>query len=368
MLGECYWTNARYVECFRSENQVKIAPQIAKTFAASLLKRLGLPESEAHIVATALIQADLEGVPTHGIGRLPNYVDRLQRGLINPTPTMKVIRERGATMLLDGDNGMGQATASCAMTAAIARAKEQGIGWVGVTQSNHFGAASFYCQMAVEQGMIGLAFSNSPPGVVPWGGKSPFLGTNPVAFGFPAGSRPPVLIDFATSVAARGQIIKAAKDNEVIPATWALDADGNPTVNPQAALQGALLPMGGPKGYALGLAVEILVGVLTGAAVGPQVPSYFDNWTEKSNVGHALVAIDISAFMDPEYFADRMEGLIMEIKGVPPATGSTGVLVPGERRSAASAQAADEGIQIAAPVLKQLQDLAQALGLPAIDG
>lgn len=335
-------------------------------FAAGILEALGLPEADARLVARALVQADLEGVGTHGLGRMPNYIQRLRKGLINPRPRIAVVRERGAVCLLDGDNGMGQVVAARAMAEAVRRARAHGIGWAGVRRSNHLGAAAFYCQMAVAEGMIGVACSNSPPGMAPWGGRRPFLGTNPLAFGFPAGRRPPLVIDFATSVASRGQVLKAARAGETIPPGWAVDAEGQPTEDPQAALGGALLPMGGPKGYALALAVEVLSAVLTGAGVGPEVASFFDNWTEPSNVGHALAAIDVGAFTDPGAFAIRMEALFDALKAVPPAAGTPGVLVPGERRAARAAAAAARGLHLPAALLAQLEALAAELGAPPL--
>ncbi len=343
-----------------------LEPAALIVFAAGILRAAGLPEADAALVARALVQADLEGVGTHGLGRLPNYVARLRGGLVNPRPRIAIVREQGATCLLDGDNGMGQVVATRAMAEAIRRAREHGIGCVGVRRSNHLGAAAFYCQMAVAEGMIGLACSNSPPGMAPWGGRRPFLGTNPLAFGFPAGRRAPVIVDFATSVASRGQVLEAARAARTIPPGWAIDAEGRPTEDPQAALAGALLPMGGPKGYALAVAVEVLSAVLTGAGVGPGVASFFDNWAEPSNVGHLLAAIDIAAFADPAVFAARMEALVGGLKAVPPAAGSPGVQVPGERRAARAAEAAARGLHLPPVLLAELGALAAELGAPPL--
>lgn len=347
-------------------DRLRFAAAELEQFAAAVLARLGLPAADAALTARALVQADLEGVETHGLGRLPNYVARLRKGLINPAPRMEFVRRMGATALLDAGNGMGQVAAARAMQEAIALARTCGAGWVGVRNSNHFGAASFYCSMAVEAGMIGFAFSNSPPGMAPWGGRVAYLGTNPIGIGVPAGTAVPVGIDLATSTAARGQVIKAAREGRPIPPGWAVDRDGRPTEDPAAALEGALLPMAGAKGYALALAVEILCGVLTGAGVGPEIPSFFDNWDQPSNVGHFLGAINVAAFMAPEQFAARVDHLVGDLKQVPPAAGHSGVLIPGERRAREARQRREQGVLLNPAVVEQLAGIARELGLPPL--
>ena len=333
-------------------------------FAARLLRRLDLPQEDAAITARALVQADLEGVETHGLGRLPNYVARLRRGLVNPRPQMRLVRQVGATGLLDADNGMGQVAAYRAMQEAIRLAETLGTGWVAVTHSNHFGAASFYVQQAVAAGMLGLAFSNTPPGMAPTGGRRATLGTNPVGIGVPLGDQPPLIVDLATSAAARGQVIKAAREGKAIPGDWAIDAEGQPTTDPAAALKGALLPLGGAKGYALALAVEALCGVLTGANMATQMPSFFDNWDTPSNVGHMLGAFSIRAFMDePTEFDRRAEWLADEVRATPAAGGQAGVRLPGERRAQLAAERRAQGVALAPATVQQLDALAAELGV-----
>lgn len=341
-------------------------PETLERFVVVLMTKLGLPNNDARTVASALVQADLGGVPTHGLGRLPNYIARLQKGLVNPRPAIRFVREFGATALLDADNAMGQVAAAHAMRSAIRMAEEFGIGLVAVRGSNHFGAASFYCDMAVAAGMVGLALSNTPPGMAPHGGRAAFLGTNPIGIGIPTDSAPPISIDMATSTAARGHVLKAQREGRSIPLGWAVDAAGEPTSDPDAALAGALLPLGGAKGYGLALAVEVLCGVLAGAAVGPEMPSFFDDWEQPSNVGHVLGAINVGAFAEPRAFRQRTDQLIHDIKQVPPAAGFEAVLVPGERRARTAAQRRSQGVELASATIAQLNRLAEELGLPLL--
>lgn len=331
--------------------------------AAGLLGALGLPQADAALTARVLVAADLEGVETHGLGRLPNYVARLRKGLVNPTPQMQFVRRKGATALLDADNGMGQLAAARAMEEAIRLARELGTGWVAVRGSTHFGAASSYCRMATDAGMVGMIFSNTPPGMAPHGGREPFLGTNPLGIGVPAGDGPPVILDMATSAVARGQILKANREGRPIPPGAAIDAEGAPTTDAAAALKGALLPMAGAKGYGLALVVELLTGVLAGAAVAREIPSFFDDWEHPSNVGHLVGALDVAAFAEPAAFGARAQGLVEDLRQVPPAQGHTAVRVPGEQRARITAERLAAGVPLAPATVKQLQELAAELGV-----
>lgn len=331
--------------------------------AAAILMALGMPEADAALTARVVVAADLEGVETHGLGRLPNYVARLRKGLINPAPQIRTLRSKGATALLDADNAMGQVATARAMEQAIGLAREHGAGWVAVRGSGHFGAASYYCRMAAEAGMIGFVFSNTPPAMAPYGGREVALGTNPLGVGVPAGDGPPVILDMATSAIARGQVLKANREGAPIPPGAAVDADGAPTTDAAAALKGALLPMAGAKGYGLALVIELLTGVLAGANVARELPSFFDDWERPSNVGHLVGALDVGAFADPAAFGARAGRLADDLRAVPPAAGHAGVRVPGEQRARTAARRAAEGVPVAAATLRQLADLAAELGV-----
>jgi len=335
-----------------------------KHFCKELLMHYGVPEQDATIVTEVLIDASLEGVDTHGVNRLPIYVSRIKNGRINAKPKVKISKS-GATGIVDGDNGLGQLVAVRSMEVAIELAHEYGVSIVVTRHSNHFGAASYYCKMAVDRQMIGITFTNTPPGIPPWGGKRPYFGTNPIAFAFPTGGQP-IVVDMSSSTVARGNIILAAKEGKPIPLGWAIDKEGRPTTDPNKALEGAVLPIGGPKGYALCLAVEVMSGILSGSAFGPDVGWIYDDKLEPVNIGHCFMAIDISRFMPLEMFYNRINKMIREIKSVPLADGFSEIFIPGERRQIKFKERLREGIPIGESVLQELNQLAQEVNLPPL--
>ena len=206
---------------------------------------------------------------------------------------------------------------------------EHGTGFVGVRNSNHFGPAAYYVEKAVARGCIGLAISNAPPNMAPFGGKQRFLGTNPVAIGIPAGEEPPLIFDASTSVVARGKIIVAAHTGQPIPEGWAIDPDGHPTTDAQQALAGAVLPFGGPKGSAISFIIDVFCGVLTGAAFALHLNT-LENLAAVQNVGHVFAAVRTDLFVKDDEFRKRMDAILSMLKASPPAPGAERVLVPGE--------------------------------------
>lgn len=331
-----------------------------KIFCQHVFEKLGASFEDAYIAADALIRANLEGVDSHGISRLSIYANRMKEGRINAFPSIKVEKKGESVLLVDGDNGLGQIVAARAVKEGIALAKKTGLAAVAVRNSNHFGTASYYCQMACEQGLGAMAFTNSPSGIPPWGGKKAFFGTNPIAFGFPTGSDVPVIIDMSTSVVARGKIILAAKQGQSIPKGWAIDEEGRETENAKDALQGAVLPVGGAKGYALALAIEVLTGVLSGAAFGPHVNNMYSNeTTDPCNIGHFFILFDIEKFMPMENFTFLIRQFLEEVKSVPLADGVEEILYPGERRVKEYKWRLEEGIILSDEVHRELVEIAQ---------
>jgi LDH2 family malate/lactate/ureidoglycolate dehydrogenase len=339
-----------------------IRPETLASFCRSVLEAAGLPPGDAAVVADVLVDANREGIDTHGVSRLPVYVSGLRRGRFSARP--RVVRERTAPALgrMDGGGGMGALVAVRAMEFALELAGEAGIGFVAVRNSSHYGPASYYCKLAADRGMVGMALTNTPSGVPPWGGKSAYFGTNPIAFAFPGRDSEHVVVDLSTSIVARGHIIQAAREGRPIPEGWAVDRDGNPTTDAAAALDGAVLPMAGPKGYALALAVEILAGVLTGAAYGSHVGSMYDDGTAPVDVGHAFMAIRVSGLMGLETFQSRLEEMVREIKSVPLAPGHEAIHIPGERRRTLAARRKD-GVPVSDAVLRELDGCAREAGL-----
>lgn len=335
------------------------------TFCSNLLQGVGVPKADADIVADVLVDTSLEGLDTHGISRLPIYTTRIQNGRINPKANIKVDKTAPAVAVIDGDNGLGQLVGVKAMEVAINLAKEAGMGGVTVKHSNHYGASAYFCKQAADAGMIGLAFTNTPSGIPPWGGRESYFGTNPIAFGFP-GEEQPVVVDMSSSIVARGNIILAAKQGKDIPEGWAIDKDGKPTTDAKAALAGAVLPMAGPKGYAMALAVEIMAGVLSGSAVGKEVGWIYDESTKPVDIGHSFIALDVSKFMPLDAFKDRMQQMIKAIKETPKAEGVTEIFIPGERRTAKANTRKQEGIPVPDQLLNELNQLAESAGVPTL--
>ncbi|MEG6510343.1 Ldh family oxidoreductase [Desulforamulus ruminis] len=331
-------------------------------FCSNLLQGVGVPQAEADIEAEVLVDTSLEGLDTHGISRLPIYVSRIQKGRINAKAAIKVNQTAPAAATVDGDNGLGQVVGVRAMEVAIRLAQEAGVGAVAVKHSNHYGASSYFCKQAAAAGMVGLAFTNTPSGIPPWGGKEAYFGTNPIAFGFP-GKEQPVVVDMSSSIVARGHIILAAKQGQSIPEGWAIDKEGKPTTDAKAALEGAVLPMAGPKGYALALAVEVMAGIISGSAFGKNVGWIYDESTQPVDIGHFFVALDVAKFMPLGFFLNRMLQMITEIKETPKAEGVEEIFIPGERRAMKAKRRKREGIPVPDPLLAELNQLAGEVGV-----
>lgn len=324
----------------------RFTPDALRRYAARALVALDVPEPDAALIAESLVEAELEGQPSHGLLRLPFLLDRLRGGLINPRPAFRVIGDRAAAVVLDADNGPGPVAAMRAVELAIERARVSGAGMVAVRRGNHIGALGFYLRRVTAAGVVGLAFTNGPPAMSPPGGSTPYLGTNPIAAGFPT-TGDPVIVDMATSQVARGHILKAARVREPIPEGWAVDAEGQPTTDPEAAIAGRLLPLGGEKGFALALLVEVLSGVLPDAAVGPDVVGTFAPADRESNVGHCFLAIDPDALAPG--FALRMDRVVADLRRL-------GGRAPGDRRHAERARRLTEGVELSDQLLADLRE------------
>ncbi|MEH7252601.1 Ldh family oxidoreductase [Neobacillus niacini] len=329
-----------------------------KVYCKKLLINVGVKEEDARIASESLIQANLEGVHSHGISRLPIYMKRLAEGRINPNPSIDLNEKTHSLLMVNGDNGLGQVVGYHAIKKGIDMAKESGVVAIGVNNSNHFGTASFFCQLACEENLACIGFTNSPSAIAPWGGRSPFFGTNPIAFGFPTGNDTPVIIDLSTSIVARGKIILAAKQGNEIPSGWALDENGHSTTDPNQALDGSVLPLGGAKGSALALGVEILTGILSGAAFGPHVNNiYNENVTDNANVGHFFILLNIEKFMSVELFTTYINSLLTEMKELPKVPGVDEIRYPGERRKNESKLNMEAGIPLSDIVKNELSEL-----------
>ena len=254
--------------------------------ASGALAGLGLAPADAQDVARILVMGDLFGHGTHGVGRLESYGERIERGAIEPRAAIRVESAAPAIAKVDGGGAIGPLVGMRALDAAMERAREFGIGVALVRNGNHFGAIAPYCYLAAERGFASIIGSNASVTIAPTGGRGERLGNNPLGLGVPRPGGRPIILDMAMSVVARGKIRAALKRGESIPATWATDREGRPTTDPQAALQGFLLPFGGYKGYGLALMVDLFAGLLSGAAYLTHVNSWLDQPGEQGNLGH----------------------------------------------------------------------------------
>lgn len=349
----------------KMDKKNNISAEDLTKFVVSLATKSGVDETDAAIFADSLVNANLFGIDTHGVSRLPIYLKRISLGLIDPAAKMEFNKKMPAVGTLDAKNGLGQVAGVRAMNEAVAMAKECGVGMVGVVNSQHFGAAGYYCSLAARAGYVGLAFTNAEPALPPWGSYQAYFGTNPIAMAVPTGTEVPIIIDSSTSIVARGKIVAAARTDTPIPADWALDPDGNPTTDPQKALAGAVLTMAGPKGYALALMVDILSGVITGGGYGRNVNSMYKDMEHRANVGHMLMALNIEAFMSGEEFHGRIKEMTAELKSSKRRAGVEEILLPGERKYGKRARRAKDGIPVDESVVKELSSLAAGLGVPS---
>lgn len=331
-------------------------------YGCRVLQRFSIPPEDAREVAGCLIKAELRGVDSHGMVRLPVYARRIQAGAVKAMPNISSRPSGAAAALVDGDNGLGPVVGYRAMNAALKLAQTHGTGFVGVCHSNHFGAAAYYVEKAIEQDCIGLAISNAPPNMAPFGGRKRFLGTNPIAIGIPAGKESPLIFDASTSVVARGKIIVAAHRKQPIPEGWAIDPDGLPTTDADQALAGAVLPFGGPKGSAISFIVDILCGVLTGASFAVHLNT-LENLNAVQNVGHVFAAIRTGIFLSTDEFKQRMDAILGLLKASPPAPGLERILLPGEIEARYEARNREQGIPLADEIAAQLAKLGEEVGV-----
>ncbi len=348
------------------ESGILFPAEKLRTFTLEVFQKVGVSREDAELVTDSLIEANLRGVDTHGVTRMLNvYIKRLQVGVMSPRTSLVVVRERPSTALIDCHNSIGQVGATRAMQMAIRKAKETGTAFVAVTHSNHYGAAAYYAMMALDHGMIGFSATNAPAAVAPTGGRKPLLGTNPLAVAIPAGEELPVVLDFATTVVARGRIVLYAKQNKPLEPGWAFDEMGRPTVDPQAALRGLLAPIGGYKGYGLALVVDILAGILTGSNYGGHFPGFLaDNMETPSDIGSVFAAVNIDSFMDLSEFKARMDAALREIKQSPLAEGAQRIYIPGEIEFETKAERLKNGIPVPEPIVKEFIALGAELGVP----
>lgn len=338
--------------------------QRLEALVAAIFAGLDVPEQDAASVARYLVLADLRGVGTHGVSRIPVYADRLRRGLVRARPDIRVTHPMPAAAHVDGDDGLGFVVARRAMQEAITAAERCGIGMASVRNSAHFGMAAAYLLEAIDAGYAAFVFTNASPTMPVWGGRTPFLGTSPFAFGAPGGEgSPPIVLDMATSVVARGKIRRAMQQGEPIPAGWALDAEGRETTDARRAYEGIVLPLGGPKGSGLSLMMEVLAGVMSGAAYGGTVGDQYRDLDRPQNVGHSFIAFRPSLFLGEAVYGTRMGDLVTRARACPRIDDDQPILMPGEPEANRMKTRLAEGIPLTAADIAMLREQAGLAGL-----
>jgi LDH2 family malate/lactate/ureidoglycolate dehydrogenase len=346
-------------------------------FTRQVFVKMGCPEEEAALAARILVSADLRGIDSHGVARLPGYVRLQSLNRVNPVPNIRIVHQTPSTAVIDGDAGLGLVVAPKAMEIAIEKAQQVGSSWVAIRNSNHFGIAGYYAMMALSHDMIGLAMTHAGPLVAPTFSQDKLLGTNPIAIAIPAGEQPAFVADFATTTAAYGKLEMLQRKGNPTPTGWVQDAVGKPSTDAHAVKTGgALLPLGGDrehgshKGYCLGAMVDILSGVLPGANYGPWVPPFatagFMNSATQlpgAGTGHMLGAMRIDAFRPAQEFKEHMDNWITTFRNAKPVEGAEGVQIPGDAERIMESERMASGIPLLAPVVEGLMEIASKFGL-----
>jgi LDH2 family malate/lactate/ureidoglycolate dehydrogenase len=357
-----------------SNQERTVGSEILKGLCTRVLTNLHVPEEEAQITSDILVSADLRGIESHGVSRLPRYAKRLMNGWIRPAAKLTLKNETPVSVLVDGENSLGQVVAYRVMQRCIEKAKKSHLAFATVTNSNHIGIAGYYAMMALKEDMIGICMTNAWPLVVPTLGIEPILGTNPVAFAVPAKNELPFVLDMATSVIPIGKMEVYERHGKSVPVGWAIDENGDPALDTKTVMRcvyktrrGGLLPLGGLeqtagyKGYGLSLLVDILSGILSGAAYGASVGTPED--PRPSNIGQFIGAIDVNAFTQLDKFKERMDAMIRSVRGSNKTKGQDRIYMHGEKEWELEQQYRKNGIPLYFKVWENLRNLAQQLHL-----
>jgi len=336
--------------------EVRVDWQSLKEFTQEVFVQVGLPPKDAETEAEVLVWANLRGVDSHGVLRIPWYVRNVDTGQMNPRPNIRVEKETAATLLIEADHAFGPVVTVLAMNLAIEKAKEVGIGWALIRNTTHQGAMGYYALMAAQEGMAGLAIVCSPPNMAPYGAKAAGVHNSPIAIAVPAKRHRPLVLDMATSIAAGGKVSLAVDKGVPIPEGWALNQDGNPTTDPREAR--ILMPAGGYKGSGLALMFECLSSLMVGnpllepVLLGP----------EKSRIhtqNSIVAAINIGTFTAVESYKEHTDNLIRGLKALPRAEGFEEILVPGEPEDRAYDERVRNGIPLPEGTIRNLRSIAE---------
>lgn len=321
---------------------------------------IGVPENDAEICSDVLINSDLRGIDSHGIGRFKMYIDRIKAGIQLPVTDWKIIKETPTTLLIDGGNGMGHVVSYNAMKMAISKAKQYGMGSAAITNSTHFGIAGYYPLMAVKENMVGFTFTNARPSIAPTFGVEPMIGTNPICMAAPTDEDCPFCIDGATSISQRGKIEQLEREEKDTPIGWAIDEMGNPYTDTSGLLvdlvkrKAALLSLGGTgetlgghKGYGLSVMVEILSAAFAGGPFGKALLGLDDEGMKiPYGLGHFFIAINIESFISPDIFKKTVGDICRNLRNSNRIEGENKIYVAGEKECNMVNERKEKGIPI----------------------
>lgn len=350
---------ARYPEG-RAERRIApgvLARQVTEIFAAC-----GMSGPDASLLADSLVHADLHGIHSHGVLRVPDYVAKLAHEGVNPRGVPRVVRRTGGAILVDGDNSMGQVGGAFAMRQAIESARASGIAAAAVGGSNHCGTMDYYVRMAIAEDMIGIATTNALPTMAPWGGVDKIIGLNPIGIGIPAGDEEPVVLDTALGATAHGKIRVYHQKGEPIPGDWAFDRHGRPTTDAAAALDGLIQPIGGFKGLGLAVCMGILASLLSGAGYGTESGT-METGAIAGADGQLYAAINVAAFEDVRTFRERVDTVVRQIRTSRRAEGTDALHAPGAIEAATAAHHRRNGIPLNDVTLAHVREAAGTLGV-----
>ena len=360
-----------------SEGERRIPLADLEHATAAIFQGVGMSTDDATLLARTLASADLHGVHSHGVMRVPDYVGRMTpadalasdrsavagvRGDVDPRGRPRVVRERKAALVVDGDNSMGQIGCDFALRVAMERARDTGVAFAAVGNSNHCGALFWYVSQAVREGMIGIASTNALPTMAPWGGTERIVGMNPLAIGIPTGEQPPFIMDAAFAACARGKVVVYHQKGEPIPEGWAFDAGGRPTTDPAAALDGLLRPIGDYKGVNIAMAMGVLSTLLSGAGYGTRLGN-LDDGPRAGRDGHFVMVLDVAAFTDAAAFRAEMDSVIDEIHASRKAPGVDRIYSAGELEAETATRYGEQGIPLNQETLAGLFRTADQLGV-----
>jgi len=331
---------------------VKKNPDALLALARAALEKAGADSKMAEAAARHLVAAEEQGLPTHGMSRVPFYCAMLRNGRADGAACPAMVADRAGVCLIDNRDGLPYVSARWAVEEAIQRARRNGIAFAGIRNSAHVGVLGIHLLPVGAAGLVGFAFTNSPAAIPAWGGKKGLFGTNPVAAVFPRRDREPLVIDLALTTVVRGKIMLAMKRGERIPEGWALDREGRPTTDPKEAIEhGSLFPIGGAKGAMLALMFELICAALTGSAIGPEADSFFAEQGNRPRIGQAFIAIDPESLAGRDTYLERVETVVTAMLE------DEGVRLPGARRFAAVRAAREGGIDVPDDLLAQIEKL-----------